>query len=67
MTDEITLPVFVRVGEADEAHFGDLTITLSEGRIELPHYRREMASFLRAAADEIENPSPNEGDDDAAP
>ncbi|MFB7228514.1 hypothetical protein ACFCY9_12430 [Streptomyces fimicarius] len=64
MPAEITLPVFLRVGSTPEFHLGDFTVDLVGGA--LKYGRPEVAQLLRAAADEIENPSPDEGEDDAA-
>lgn len=51
---EITLPVYARVGDEPEAHFGDVTIRLTDGT-------------LTGAADEIEPPTASdEGAPDAA-
>lgn len=67
MPAEIKLPVYVRVGEQDEAHFGEVTISVPEGEATVSAVRRELAAFLRAAADEMENPSQDEEEvDDAA-
>lgn len=66
MPAEITLPVYVRVGNHEEAHFGEVTIPVTSGEATLPCFRREMAAFLRAAADEIERPSEEATDDASA-
>jgi hypothetical protein len=57
MAADFKLPVYVRVGDHPEAHFGDVTIGLTDGLLDEAAYRKEMAAFLRAAADAIENPS----------
>lgn len=68
MPAEIKLPVYVRVGQAPEAHFGDVTVPVQGDQITVKAYRREIAAFLRSAADELENPTTDdEGVDDAAP
>ncbi|MFC7869641.1 hypothetical protein ACFUS2_00575 [[Kitasatospora] papulosa] len=65
MPAEITLPVFLRVGSTPEFHLGDFTVDLV-GEGALKYGRAEVAQMLRAAADEVDQPSPDEGDDDAA-
>lgn len=58
MPAEITMPVHVRVGDHIEGHFGDLTVELEgNGGVSLQRVRAELAAFLRAAADELDNPS----------
>lgn len=54
---ELTMPVFMRVGGQEEFHLGDITFDLASGEHAMPYTRADLASFLRAAADEIENPS----------
>ncbi|MEU6279742.1 hypothetical protein [Streptomyces sp. NPDC047028] len=56
MRAEITLPVHLRVGDYDGC-FGDLTVGLEDGVVPLPGLRTQLAGFLRAAAEAIENPS----------
>ncbi|MET7933482.1 hypothetical protein [Streptomyces sp. NPDC005322] len=64
----LTLPVFMRVGDTEEFHLGDFTVDLVDGVGALRYGRPELAAMLRAAADEIENPSENgEEVPDAAP
>ncbi|MFD5682187.1 hypothetical protein [Streptomyces bacillaris] len=65
MPAEITLPVFLRVGSTPEFHLSDFTVDLV-GEGGLKYGRPEVAQLLRAAADELENPSSDEGGDDAA-
>ncbi|MET9973925.1 hypothetical protein ACFYOI_03580 [Streptomyces microflavus] len=65
MPAEITLPVFLRVGSTPEVRLGDFTMDL-DGEGTLKYGRPGLAQLLRAAADEVENPSPDEGGDDAA-
>ncbi|WP_171110589.1 MULTISPECIES: hypothetical protein [unclassified Streptomyces] len=62
----VTLPVFMRVGDTEEFHLGDFTVDLVDGVGALQYGRPELAAMLRAAADEIENPSDGEGVPDAA-
>lgn len=63
-----SFPVFMRVGDTEEFHLGDFTVDLVDGVGALKYGRPELASLLRAAADEIENPTEgDEGVDDAAP
>lgn len=57
MPAEITLPVYIRVGNHPEAHFGDVTIPVPDGEAKVSVFREEMAAFLRVAADELENAS----------
>ncbi len=64
----VAFPVFMRVGDTEEFHLGDFTVDLLDGVGALRYGRPELAALLRAAADEIENPSKDdEGVDDAAP
>lgn len=68
MPAEIVLPVYVRVGDHPGTHFGDVTVGLTNGKLDEAAYRKTMAEFLRAAADAIENPTETEeGVDGAAP
>jgi hypothetical protein len=53
MSAEIELPVHVRVGET-EACWGSVRIPVSDGCMDGRAFRREMAAFLRAAADHLE-------------
>ncbi|GAB2731758.1 hypothetical protein ACFPZJ_07580 [Streptomyces bullii] len=55
MPAEIKLPVHVRAGDT-EACWGSVTVSLTNGRVEESTFRREMAAFLRAAADHLEKP-----------
>lgn len=65
---DVTLPVFMRVGDTEEFHLGDFTVDLVDGVGALRYGRPELAAMLRAAADEIENPTVDaEGVEDAAP
>lgn len=67
MSEEIVMPVFVRVGET-EAQWGTITFTAEDGLFTEDTIRRETAAFLREAADLVENPSEDdEGVDGAAP
>lgn len=64
----LTMPVYMRVGDTEEFHLGDFSVDLVDGVGALRYGRPELAAMLRAAADEIENPSTDdEGVDDAAP
>ncbi|WP_128818016.1 hypothetical protein [Streptomyces sp. S063] len=65
MTASLNLPVYLRVGSTPEVRLGDFTVDL-DGEGTLKYGRPELAQLLRAAADEIENPSRDEGGDDAA-
>jgi hypothetical protein len=67
MPAEIKLPVYVRVGETPEAHFGDVTVPVEGDKITVWTYRREMAAFLRAAADALESPTNGEEADGGTP
>ncbi|WP_282698234.1 hypothetical protein [Streptomyces sp. CC208A] len=63
----LTLPVFMRVGATTEFHLGDFALDLADERGALQYGRPELAAMLRAAADEIENPTePDEEVPDAA-
>lgn len=65
---DLTLPVYMRVGDTEEFHLGDFTVDLVDGVGALQYGRPELAAMLRAAADEIENPSTDDvGVDDVAP
>lgn len=70
MAAMINLPVFIRVGSTPEIRLGDFTVDVN-GDGTLCYGRPELAALLRAAADEVENPSPDdseqEGSTDAAP
>ncbi|MYR45077.1 hypothetical protein [Streptomyces sp. SID5910] len=55
MAAEISLPVYVRVGDA-EARWGELTIEAPDGVVDEQVTRRQLAAFLRAAADHLETP-----------
>ncbi|MFF8656816.1 hypothetical protein [Streptomyces huasconensis] len=61
MPAEIVWPVYVRVGDHPEAHFGDLALTATGAdgglRLDVTECRARFAEFLRAAADVLENPS----------
>ncbi|MGW3442185.1 hypothetical protein [Streptomyces sp. NPDC001076] len=65
---EVTLPVYVRVGETG-GHWGTLTFTAEDGPLTEATIRRQTAAFFRAAADRLENPCDceDEGVSDAAP
>lgn len=64
----LTLPVYMRVGDTEEFHLGEFTVELLDGVGALRYGRPELATLLRSAADEIENPSEtDEGEEDAAP
>ncbi|MEU9921882.1 hypothetical protein AB0H51_11395 [Streptomyces griseoluteus] len=67
MPAEIKLSVYLRVGQTPEAHFGDVTMPVRDGEVQVHVYRQHLAEFLRAAADAVENPTDDEGVDDAAP
>ncbi|MEV7793412.1 hypothetical protein AB0O68_15675 [Streptomyces sp. NPDC087512] len=53
MSAEISLPVYVRVADV-EARWGELTIEAPNGRVREHDTRRQLAAFLRAAADHLE-------------
>ena len=64
----LTMPVYMRVGDTEEFHLGDFSVDLVDGVGALRYGRPELAAMLRAAADEIENPSTDDvGVDDVAP
>ncbi|MBK3563214.1 MULTISPECIES: hypothetical protein [unclassified Streptomyces] len=65
---ELSLPVYMRVGDQPEFRLGEFTFDLVEVDSSLQYGRPELATLLRAAADEIENPSDtSEEVPDAAP
>ncbi|MFJ2292109.1 hypothetical protein ACIOG7_10410 [Streptomyces sp. NPDC087894] len=53
MPAEITLPVYVRVGGSG-AQWGELTVEVTDGTVREADMRRQLASFLREAADHLE-------------
>jgi hypothetical protein len=57
MPAEAKLPVHVRAGDA-EACWGSIRVPLVDGGMDEDAFRREMATFLRAAADHLESPAP---------
>ncbi|MGE7135998.1 hypothetical protein [Staphylococcus warneri] len=68
MPAEITLPVYVRVGDVPEAHVGEVTVPVQGDQITVRTVRQQVAAFLRAAADAIEKPGEvTEEVDGAAP
>ncbi|MBW5420281.1 hypothetical protein GKQ77_01680 [Streptomyces sp. BG9H] len=68
MPAEITFPVYMRVGEQPEFRLGEFTVDLATGIGSLTYGRPELAAMMRAAADEITNPShADEEVPDAAP
>ncbi|MFE6103194.1 hypothetical protein ACFVQ4_25000 [Streptomyces laurentii] len=56
MAEQITLPVYVRVGGA-EARWGTITVKTHDGTVREQDTRRELASFFREAAACLENPA----------
>ncbi|MFF9312158.1 hypothetical protein ACF1BS_14730 [Streptomyces sp. NPDC014748] len=58
----VTLPVYMRVGNTEEILIGDFTADLMNGAGALRYGRPELAALLRAAADEIEAPSGEDGE-----
>jgi hypothetical protein len=54
MPAEITLPVFVRVGDSEETHLGDVTFPVEGNEVKDATARSEMAAFYRALADALE-------------
>lgn len=63
----VNLPVHMRVGDGEEFHLGDFEVDVN-GDGTLRYGRQQLAEMLRAAADEIENPSEDdEGVTGAAP
>ncbi|MBL1100135.1 hypothetical protein [Streptomyces coffeae] len=67
MALEMKLPVQIRAGET-EACWGSVTVKVTESGIDKAAFPREMALFLRAAADHLENPGENdEGVENGAP
>ena len=61
MAAEITLPVHVRVGD-NEAQWGELTVEVRDGTVHEQDTRRQLAAFLREAADHLDNPPEGEGE-----
>ncbi|MGW0550552.1 hypothetical protein [Streptomyces altiplanensis] len=66
MPATIKLPVLVRAGDT-EACWGSIRVPLRDGRMDETAFRREMAGFLRAAADHLENPSEDDQEEPDAP
>ncbi|WP_282698216.1 hypothetical protein [Streptomyces sp. CC208A] len=56
MPAELTLPVYMRVGDSPEQQIGLVTMPVHGDHVEATALRAELASFYRAAADAIENP-----------
>ncbi|MFG3349509.1 hypothetical protein ACGF1Z_31180 [Streptomyces sp. NPDC048018] len=56
MPAEISLPVYMRVGDSPEQELGTLTMPISGGQVELSVLRVELATFYRALADAVEHP-----------
>lgn len=54
MPAEISLPVFVRVGDSEETHLGDVTFPVQGDEVQVAGLRSEMAAFYRALADALE-------------
>jgi len=54
MPAEITLPVFVRVGDSAETHLGDVTVPVEGREIKAAAVYGEMAAFYRALANALE-------------
>jgi hypothetical protein len=65
VTALVNLSIFMRVGSTPEFHLGEFTLNL-DGEGTLKYGRPQLAQLLRAAADEVENPSPDEEGNDAA-
>ena len=59
MAAAINLPVFLRVGSTPEICLGDVTVDVT-GDGHLRYGRPELAALLRAAANEVENPGPDD-------
>jgi hypothetical protein len=57
MPAEIVLPVYIRVGDSDETHLGDVALPVQGDEVKVTGFRTEMAAFYRALADALENPS----------
>ncbi|MFB7704352.1 hypothetical protein [Streptomyces niveus] len=55
----------MRVGGTPEFHLGDFTADL-DGEGTLAYGRPQLAQLLRAAADEVENPSPDNNEQEAS-
>lgn len=66
MAAVINLPVHMRIGSGDEFHLGDFTVDVN-GDGTLQYGRPKLAEMLRAAADEIENPTVDEQEVPDAP
>ncbi|MDT0409942.1 MULTISPECIES: hypothetical protein [Streptomyces] len=64
MATEVTLPVHVRVGEA-EGCLGELTVEATGGTVRGEDVLHQLAAFFREAADVIEHPT--EDDDEEVP
>ncbi|HEY8985660.1 MAG TPA: hypothetical protein VIU15_39580 [Streptomyces sp.] len=62
---EITLPVYVRVGETG-GHWGSITFTPEDGPLTEEKIRAQTAAFFREAADRLENPDTYEEDEEQA-
>ena len=64
MAADAKLPVHVRVGDT-EACWGSVRVPVVDGRLDEGAFRREMAAFLRAAAECLEKSSVDEDREDA--
>lgn len=64
MAAEANLPVYVRVGDT-EACWGSVTVPLLDGSLNESVFRRQMAEFLRAAAEHLERPRAEEDREEA--
>lgn len=63
---EVSLPVYMRVGDTPEQHLGTVTMPLRGGHAELVGLRTELAALYRALADALEGPLQDEEVPDAA-
>ncbi|MGW1039883.1 hypothetical protein [Streptomyces sp. NPDC002547] len=57
MAANVVMPVFVRVGDGGDVRWGEITVGLTDGALNESEFRKQMADFLRGAADVLENTS----------
>ncbi|MEU8760656.1 hypothetical protein [Streptomyces sp. NPDC048659] len=65
-SDQLHLPLYMRVGGGPECLIGDLALPMPYGTLKLSALRAELANARRTAAEAIENPTPDEEVPDAA-
>ncbi|MFJ3537045.1 hypothetical protein ACIPQA_16430 [Streptomyces sp. NPDC090109] len=63
MSAEIEFPVYVRVGDGEEAHIGTITLPLTEPLLDQAAIRAEMATFYRGVADVLDSPPDDDGEE----